>query len=77
MFVSCIPCSILPEVPEHQRILEAGFLKPAEGERYYNPSDRGRGRGRGRGEHGGFRGGYRGPAAAPAIEDQAQFPALA
>ncbi|CAL4909830.1 unnamed protein product [Urochloa decumbens] len=58
------------------------FLKPAEGERYYNPSGRGRGRGRGHGERGGFRGGYnggyRGPsAAAPAIEDQAQFPALA
>ncbi|CAN6336627.1 unnamed protein product [Urochloa humidicola] len=59
------------------------FLKPAEGERYYNPSGRGRGRGRGeRGERGGFRGGYnggyRGPsAAAPAIEDRAQFPALA
>ncbi|OEL27252.1 hypothetical protein BAE44_0011731 [Dichanthelium oligosanthes] len=59
------------------------FLKPAEGERYCNPSGRGHGRGRGRGERGGFQGGYnsgyRGPAAAaaPAIEDQAQFPALA
>nr|ACG32086.1 plasminogen activator inhibitor 1 RNA-binding protein [Zea mays] len=52
------------------------FLKPAEGERYYNPSGRGRGRGRG-GFRGGYNGGYRGPAAAPAIEDQAQFPALA
>lgn len=55
------------------------FLKPAEGERYYNPSGRGRGRGRGRGGfHGGYSGGYRGPAAAaPVIEDPAQFPALA
>ncbi|KAG2625382.1 RGG repeats nuclear RNA binding protein A-like [Panicum virgatum] len=57
------------------------FLKPAEGERYYNPIGRGRGRGRGRGDRGGFRGDYNGsywgPASAPAIEDQAQFPALA
>ncbi|XP_062180868.1 RGG repeats nuclear RNA binding protein A-like isoform X2 [Phragmites australis] len=60
------------------------FLKPAEGERYYNPGGRGRGRGRGhdrgRGERGGFRGGYnggyRGPAAAPVIEDPSQFPTL-
>ncbi|XP_006654864.1 RGG repeats nuclear RNA binding protein A-like [Oryza brachyantha] len=57
------------------------FLKPAEGERYYNPSGRGRGRGRGRGEHRGFYGGFNGNggrrhASAPAIEDQAQFPSL-
>lgn len=56
------------------------FLKPAEGERYYNPG-RGRGRGRGRGDRGGFYGGYNGnggrrQAAAPVIEDQAQFPSL-
>ncbi|CAK7356297.1 unnamed protein product [Dovyalis caffra] len=47
------------------------FLKPAGGERYYNP---GRGRGRGRG-----RGGYGGNArdvAAPSIEDPGQFPSL-
>ncbi|GAB4844276.1 hypothetical protein Ancab_037640 [Ancistrocladus abbreviatus] len=52
------------------------FLKPAEGEKYYNPSDRGRGRRRG------FRGGYggaiiaTGAAAAPSIEDPGQFPTL-
>nr|XP_043629017.1 RGG repeats nuclear RNA binding protein A-like [Erigeron canadensis]XP_043629018.1 RGG repeats nuclear RNA binding protein A-like [Erigeron canadensis] len=51
------------------------FLKPADGERYNNPSGRGRGRGRG------FRGGYGGGnrmsnVAAPAIEDVAQFPSL-
>lgn len=54
------------------------FLKPGEGERYYNP----RGRGRGRGDRG-SRGGssYSGPnrdtnAAAPSIEDPGQFPTL-
>lgn len=51
------------------------FLKPAEGEKFYNP---GRGRGRGRG---GPRGGYGGGAEtssvrAPAIEDPGQFPTL-
>lgn len=55
------------------------FLKPAEGERYYNPGGRG-GRGRGRG---GSRGGYGGGAnpsyaasAAPSIEDPGHFPTL-
>ncbi|CAL0329504.1 unnamed protein product [Lupinus luteus] len=52
------------------------FLKPAEGERYYNPGGRGRG-GRGRG---GFKGGYNGNVSskvpAPAIEDPGQFPTL-
>nr|CAB3477534.1 unnamed protein product [Digitaria exilis] len=55
------------------------FLKPAEGERYYSPSGRGRGRGRGRGDRGGFRSGYsprEAAAPAPAIQDQAQFPSL-
>ncbi|XAR63270.1 hypothetical protein NMG60_11023153 [Bertholletia excelsa] len=52
------------------------FLKPAEGERYYNPGGRGRGRGRG-----GSRGGYGGSGAmnnvaAPQIEDPGQFPTL-
>ena len=59
------------------------FLKPAEGERYYNPG-RGRGRGRGdrgdRGERGSFRGGFGGGAttlaSAPSIEDPGQFPTL-
>ncbi|XP_042015111.1 RGG repeats nuclear RNA binding protein A-like [Salvia splendens] len=51
------------------------FLKPADGEKYYNP---GRGRGRGRG---GPRGGYGGGSEtstvrAPAIEDPGQFPTL-
>ncbi|KAG1367849.1 RGG repeats nuclear RNA binding protein C [Cocos nucifera] len=55
------------------------FLKPAEGERYYSPT--GRGRGRGRGGRGPFRGGFGGgdasaSAAAPAIEDPGQFPTL-
>ncbi|KAI0491900.1 hypothetical protein KFK09_026162 [Dendrobium nobile] len=54
------------------------FLKPADGDRYYNPS--GRGRGRGRGDRGSFRGGYAGagPASpnAPSIADQGQFPTL-
>jgi len=51
------------------------FLKPAEGEAYYNP---GRGRGRGRGSRGG--GGYHGSATnnapAPSIEDPGHFPTL-
>ncbi|KAH6793852.1 hypothetical protein C2S52_004329 [Perilla frutescens var. hirtella] len=52
------------------------FLKPAEGERYYNPGGRGRGRGRGpRG--GGYAGGNdRSNVQAPAIEDPGQFPTL-
>ncbi|GMY29934.1 RGG repeats nuclear RNA binding protein A [Fagus crenata] len=50
------------------------FLKPAEGERFYNPG--GRGRGRGRGSRGGFGGSYRSNVEAPAIEDQHQFPSL-
>ncbi|KAJ8450064.1 hypothetical protein Cgig2_033258 [Carnegiea gigantea] len=54
------------------------FLKPGEGERYYNPGGRGRGRG-GRGSRGG--GSYTGPnrdtnAPAPSIEDPWQFPTL-
>lgn len=55
------------------------FLKPAEGERYYNTSGRGRGRGRGGGRGGGG-GGYSGNAgsnvSAPSIEDPGQFPTL-
>ncbi|KAJ7952566.1 RNA binding protein [Quillaja saponaria] len=51
------------------------FLKPAEGEKYYNPGGRGRGRGRGsRGSYGG--GSYLGNASAPAIQDPSQFPSL-
>ncbi|KAK6162666.1 hypothetical protein DH2020_002507 [Rehmannia glutinosa] len=51
------------------------FLKPAEGERYYNPG--GRGRGRGRGSRGGYNGGSEfSNARAPAIEDPGQFPTL-
>lgn len=51
------------------------FLKPAEGDRYYNPS--GRGRGRGRGFRGGFDGGNSiSNVAAPSIEDPGQFPTL-
>uniref|UniRef100_A0A5B7BPJ7 Putative nuclear RNA-binding family protein n=1 Tax=Davidia involucrata TaxID=16924 RepID=A0A5B7BPJ7_DAVIN len=54
------------------------FLKPAEGERYYNPG--GRGRGRGRGSRGGFGGGFGGSnmmnVGAPSIEDVGQFPSL-
>ncbi|CAI8606697.1 unnamed protein product [Vicia faba] len=55
------------------------FLKPAEGEKYYNPGGRG---GRGRGGRGGSRGGggYGGNAygnvPAPSIEDPGQFPTL-
>jgi len=55
-------------------------MKPAEGERYYNPGGRGRGRGRGsRGGFGGF-GGFGGHASsnvtAPSIQDPSQFPTL-
>lgn len=51
------------------------FLKPVEGEKYYNPG--GRGRGRGRGSRGGYGGGNRmNDVAAPAIEDVGQFPSL-
>lgn len=50
------------------------FLKPAEGETYYNPG--GRGRGRGRGSRGGFRGGVTNSAPAPSIEDPGHFPTL-
>ncbi|KAL3743326.1 hypothetical protein ACJRO7_018600 [Eucalyptus globulus] len=54
------------------------FLKPAEGERFYNPGGRGRGRGRGArgGYGGGGGGGYARDAAAPSIEDPGQFPSL-
>lgn len=59
------------------------FLKPAEGERFYNPGGRGRGRGRGsRGGGGGGGGGgfnngsNRMNVAAPSIEDPGQFPSL-
>ncbi|KAG5248894.1 hypothetical protein OIU77_027514 [Salix suchowensis] len=48
------------------------FLKPAEGERSYNPGRGGRGRGRGRG---GFGSNAR-DVAAPSIEDPGQFPTL-
>ncbi|GJS32611.1 RGG repeats nuclear RNA binding protein A-like protein [Tanacetum coccineum] len=52
------------------------FLKPAEGEKYYNPGGRGRGRGRGS-RGGGYGGGNRvNDLAAPAIEDVGQFPSL-
>ncbi|KAK6260942.1 hypothetical protein SCA6_015416 [Theobroma cacao] len=50
------------------------FLKPAEGERYYNPSGRGRGRGRGSRGFGG--GSAAGNVSAPSIEDPGQFPTL-
>ncbi|XP_021279965.1 RGG repeats nuclear RNA binding protein A-like [Herrania umbratica] len=50
------------------------FLKPAEGERYYNPSGRGRGRGRGPRGFGG--GSAAGNVPAPSIEDPGQFPTL-
>ncbi|EPS59059.1 hypothetical protein M569_15751 [Genlisea aurea] len=61
------------------------FLKPAEGERYYNPGGRGRG-GRGRGSRGGYAGGGGGGGGGEiysnnkgkelAIEDPGQFPNL-
>ncbi|KAJ7011341.1 hypothetical protein D5086_001385 [Populus alba] len=47
------------------------FLKPAGGDRYYNPG-RGRGRGRGRGGYGG----NTRDVEAPSIEDPGQFPTL-
>ncbi|TYH58810.1 hypothetical protein ES332_D08G180200v1 [Gossypium tomentosum] len=50
------------------------FLKPAEGERYYNPSGRGRGRGRGSRGFGG--GNAARDVAAPSIEDPGLFPIL-
>ncbi|XP_027334501.1 RGG repeats nuclear RNA binding protein A-like [Abrus precatorius] len=50
------------------------FLKPAEGERYYNPG--GRGRGRGRGSRGGYGGNAGSNVLAPSIEDPGQFPSL-
>ncbi|MBA0680293.1 hypothetical protein Goari_012000 [Gossypium aridum] len=50
------------------------FLKPAEGERYYNPSGRGRGRGRGSRGFGG--GSAARDVAAPSIEDPGHFPTL-
>ena len=48
------------------------FLKPAEGERSYNPGRGGRGRGRGRGGYGSIAC----DVAAPSIEDPGQFPTL-
>ncbi|KAF5735128.1 U3 small nucleolar RNA-associated protein 25 [Tripterygium wilfordii] len=49
------------------------FLKPAEGERSYNPG----GRGRGRGRRGGFGGGsFPSNVGAPSIEDPGHFPSL-
>ncbi|XP_044486959.1 RGG repeats nuclear RNA binding protein A-like isoform X2 [Mangifera indica] len=50
------------------------FLKPAEGERYYNPGSRGRGRGRG--SRGGYGGYSSSNVAAPSIEDPGHFPSL-
>lgn len=51
------------------------FLKPAEGEKYYNPG--GRGRGRGRGPRGGYSGGSGiSNVPAPKIEDPSHFPTL-
>ncbi|OMO69615.1 Hyaluronan/mRNA-binding protein [Corchorus capsularis] len=50
------------------------FLKPAEGERYYNPGGRGRGRGRGSRGFGGGNAASNVPA--PSIEDPGQFPTL-
>lgn len=54
------------------------FLKPAEGERYYNQGDRVRGRGRGdRGpSRGGFRDAVSSTPVAPLIADPSQFPRL-
>ncbi|KAL5799011.1 hypothetical protein ACOSQ2_003831 [Xanthoceras sorbifolium] len=58
------------------------FLKPAEGERYYNPGGRGRGRGGGGGGGRGSRGGGFGGGSsmrnvpAPSIDDAGQFPTL-
>ncbi|XP_039056410.1 RGG repeats nuclear RNA binding protein A-like [Hibiscus syriacus] len=50
------------------------FLKPAEGERYYNPS--GRGRGRGRGSRGFGCDGEIRNVGTPSLEDHGQFPIL-
>lgn len=53
------------------------FLKPPEGESYYNPGWRGRGRGgRGRGAQGSYGGYATANIPAPAIEDPGQFPIL-
>ncbi|XP_020238236.1 RGG repeats nuclear RNA binding protein A [Cajanus cajan] len=52
------------------------FLKPPEGESYYNPGGRGRGRGRGRGARGGYGGYATANISAPSIEDPGQFPTL-
>ncbi|OIV98711.1 hypothetical protein TanjilG_24882 [Lupinus angustifolius] len=52
------------------------FLKPAEGESYYNPGGRGRGRGRGGRGGSGFRGNANSNAPAPSIEDPGHFPTL-
>jgi len=52
------------------------FLKPAEGERSYNPGRGGRGRGRGRGGYGSGYGSNARDVAAPSIEDPGQFPSL-
>ncbi|GLT51550.1 hypothetical protein SLA2020_249530 [Shorea laevis] len=52
------------------------FLKPAEGERYYNPGGRGRGRGRGRGSRGFGGGSGMSNVPAPKIEDPSDFPTL-
>ncbi|KAL1546515.1 RGG repeats nuclear RNA binding protein A-like [Salvia divinorum] len=52
------------------------FLKPADGEKFYN-SGRGRGRGRGGPRGGGYGGGSEtSTGRAPAIEDPGQFPTL-
>ncbi|KAF9591216.1 hypothetical protein IFM89_002871 [Coptis chinensis] len=51
------------------------FLKPAEGEKYYNPGGRGRGRGRGGRGDGGFSGGIT-KVEIPSIADQGHFPNL-
>ncbi|GFY81251.1 hyaluronan [Actinidia rufa] len=51
------------------------FLKPVEGQRYFNPRGRGRGRGRSpRGDHQG--GSTMSNVTAPKIEDPGQFPTL-
>ncbi|RDY01410.1 RGG repeats nuclear RNA binding protein B, partial [Mucuna pruriens] len=52
------------------------FLKPPEGESYYNSGGRGRGRGRGRGARGGYGGYATANISAPSIEDPGQFPTL-
>ncbi|CDP21265.1 unnamed protein product [Coffea canephora] len=50
------------------------FLKPAEGEKFYNPGGRGRGRGRGSRGYGG--GNSYGNVETPSIEDLVLFPSL-